>query len=388
MPPEKITISWDDLRSPPEPTKAAAPAASAPRESWGRVDAAATAPTGTSSSSRRRPLVHRAWFYLGVAGLVAGVLGWGLSETLLPDESESSQNALLGRIIATLRTQTGFSQLPVDQRWELVLAEYAHLLRLRTGCWMALIGGLLGAGLASAEGVVSRSIPQAIRGMAVGLLTGAGGGFLGGLAAQWLYNALLPQTPLPEGAWSFGVVAARSAGWALAGAAVGSSVGLSWLSPKKTGLGAAGGLLGGWLGGLLFDGAAMLTQSAVVSRFVGILAIGAASGVLISLAELAARRAWVQVEAGRLIGKQFLIYRSPTRLGSRPANEIYLFKDRAVEPLHAQIERRGSGYALVHQAAAGRTLLNGQAIRTAPLRDGDKIQLGETVLRYSERRTP
>jgi len=113
--------------------------------------------------------------------------------------------------------------------------------------------------------------------------------------------------------------------------------------------------------------------------------IGLFSGLLISLAEQIAKSAWVKIEAGRLVGKQFIIYKNPTRIGALPENEIYLFKDTTISPQHALIEQRAGGRFLKNVGAPNATRINGQIVNDQKLRNGDAIQIGETVLRYGER---
>jgi pSer/pThr/pTyr-binding forkhead associated (FHA) protein len=58
-----------------------------------------------------------------------------------------------------------------------------------------------------------------------------------------------------------------------------------------------------------------------------------------------------------------------------------------VEKKHAVIRREASRYVLVNNGApAEQTLVNGQAVRDrCELRDGDRIQLGNVVLRFQAR---
>ena len=49
------------------------------------------------------------------------------------------------------------------------------------------------------------------------------------------------------------------------------------------------------------------------------------------------------MKAAPLSGKQFVVHRNPTVLGSAPKADVYLFKDESVEPRHALIHDRGAG---------------------------------------------
>jgi len=67
--------------------------------------------------------------------------------------------------------------------------------------------------------------------------------------------------------------------------------------------------------------------SAWPSRMIGFTTIGLLVGMFVGLVELWTRTAWLLMRAGPLAGKQFVIYRNPTVLGSSPKADIYLFKD-------------------------------------------------------------
>ena len=68
--------------------------------------------------------------------------------------------------------------------------------------------------------------------------------------------------------------------------------------------------------------------------------------------------------------------------------DVGLFGDATVARLHAEIEALpGGGFALRNHAPAGRTRVNGQAVAAEPrpLRDGDRINLGQTTLVFWSR---
>lgn len=383
---DRIKISWDDIQAVPERPPVNEPPPSAGRETWGHVGTSVGGISGNQLHAG--PIFNRAWFYLGVAGFLSGLLAWGVSEVVNPELHRQEATPAHVRQIeqqAAERTPNWKRLTPMEQV-AVAMAMYASHVRLETGYWFAFIGAILAAGLGMAEGVVSRSGYQTLRGGALGLAAGALGGFLAGYFAQWLY-ASLQASQIPAPGISATQVLARSVGWALAGAMVGATFGLPHLSAKRAFLGIIGGLAGGLLGGMLFDFIAQASNAGTVSRCIGISAIGCASGLLISVAEQVAKSAWLQIEAGRLIGKQFILYRNPTRIGAATSNEVYLFKDPSVAPEHARIERRGSRYFLIDNGSATGTRVNRAIIRDHQLRNGDAVQIGETILRYGERRT-
>lgn len=388
---DKLRISWNDIDTVPDQVAPVAEAtgSSAQRESWGHLgNSSARGGQAPLSSVITGSILNRTWFYLGLAGLIAGTVAWGLQE-VIPLQTNLDSYAELekyfeGIVETAKRRNSNWERMSQPEQEQILVSISKAKLRLSTAVWFALIGAVLATGLGMAEGIASRSGIKTTRGGIIGIVTGAIGGFLAGLFAQWLYTALLPDAGPKEGINATQVLA-RTAGWALAGGLVGSAFGLAHLSPKRCLLGIVGGLLGGAVGGVLFDTVAQAFESAVAGRCVGIISIGLASGLLISAAEQVAKSAWVQIQAGRLIGKQFVIYRNPTRIGALAANDIYLFKDTSVGAEHAQIQKRGNGYFIVDLGTPTGTRVNGRPIREARLSNGDSIQIGETVLLYGER---
>lgn len=86
--------------------------------------------------------------------------------------------------------------------------------------------------------------------------------------------------------------------------------------------------------------------------------------------------------AGEQSGKQFDLANRPLSIGRDPSRDIQLLDPR-VSRKHALLHRAGEGYAITPVKT-----LNGVRINDAPieaettLRDGDRITLGDTVLRY------
>ena len=158
--------------------------------------------------------------------------------------------------------------------------------------------------------------------------------------------------------------------------------------------GLIGGAIGGFVGGFLFDPLSVLatimaqiagaTIGGELSRMVGMTVMGACAGLAIGLVEEIRKEAWLTIITGPLTGKQFIIYRSPTIIGSSPKADICLSKDTTVAAEHACVEIEGNRYVLAHLAGAT-TLVNRRPIQRQALRDGDNIQVGATVFQYSTR---
>ena len=58
-------------------------------------------------------------------------------------------------------------------------------------------------------------------------------------------------------------------------------------------------------------------------------------GLFVGLVEGWTKTAWLLMQNGPLAGKQFILFRDTTVLGSSPKADVYLFKDDAIEPRHA-----------------------------------------------------
>jgi pSer/pThr/pTyr-binding forkhead associated (FHA) protein len=110
--------------------------------------------------------------------------------------------------------------------------------------------------------------------------------------------------------------------------------------------------------------------------------VGLATGVGMGLVESALKDRWLYVVAGPLAGKQFILYKSETSIGSRQESDIYLFKDPNILPRHAVISISG---ARVMLHAEGSVLWAGQPVHSRVLQDGDLLQLGRYAFRYKEK---
>jgi hypothetical protein len=166
------------------------------------------------------------------------------------------------------------------------------------------------------------------------------------------------------------------------GAAGGLVYGIVGQSSKKGTYGVLGGMIGAGLGGVLFDPIALLTHGAAPSRAVGFGLVGLATGIGMGLVESALKDRWLYVTAGPLAGKQFILYKARTTMGSQQESDIYLFKDPNILPQHAAIEISG---ARVQLKANGNLSIEGRPVQTRVLQNGDLIQLGRYSFRYKER---
>lgn len=96
----------------------------------------------------------------------------------------------------------------------------------------------------------------------------------------------------------------------------------------------------------------------------------------------------VRVEEGKEPGRVYEIRKDSLSIGRSRESDIFL-EDLAVSRFHASIVSQGNGnYALKDEGSANGTKVNGRLVNkyeTMTLQEGDKIQLGQTVLVFARR---
>jgi hypothetical protein len=179
----------------------------------------------------------------------------------------------------------------------------------------------------------------------------------------------------------------RAVSWAILGLGIGVSQGLASRSRQRLAYGVIGGTLGGFLGGFLFE--AMRKQMGNrydLGQGIGIVLLGAGLGLSLALVEQVLRRAWVQVLRGRQEGRAYLLDSKASALGLDERAEVGLFGDPTVARKHAEIVVSGRDFVLHNLAPAARTKVNGEVVTaTRTLLDGDRIELGQTLLLFRRR---
>jgi hypothetical protein len=255
---------------------------------------------------------------------------------------------------------------------ECVQAESVYVRDLLAGL---LIGGSLGLFINAYGPLRDGAWLRMSRAVTMGVPAAAAGGAIGLVAGEvviWLMQ---------------GGLLGRALSWAVLGLGIGLGQGIADRSRDRLVYGLIGGGLGGFIGGFLFEWLRVaLGNRHDVGQAVGIVMLGAGLGLCLALVEQALRRAWVQVLNGRQEGRIYLLSHPRCRMGLDERAEIGIFGDASVSRRHAEIESTGSGYVLYDHAAAGTTRINGEAV-AAPrtLRDGDRIELGRTVLVFRQR---
>ncbi len=317
-------------------------------------------------------VVYSSWFYLAICSGIGGFCGWAILEPFL-DDTKFIQNAP-----GTLP--------PPDQL-------IAALLLFPT------VAGFVGLFLGAAEGIMCRNARRAVISGAVGLGVGFGGGLIalvpnaivGGVfhSVEEAFIRNQPPGQMPNGIPLLIHMMGRATAWAIFGIPAGLGQGIALREKKVAFNGVLGGVLGGLLGGLLFDPISFVFVTAdgqaTASRAIGLSIVGVMVGLFVGLVESWTKTAWLLMRKGPLAGKQFVLFKDTTVLGSSPKAEIYLFKDDAIEPRHAIIYNRGGRFELEDCETPDGTYVNGIPIKKQVLKSGDQIVMGKTVLEFSVR---
>ncbi len=167
---------------------------------------------------------------------------------------------------------------------------------------------------------------------------------------------------------------------------LGLALGIVLLNVRLMFVGLVGGLLGGIVGGALFEPVRNWTHNAELPRLLALGAIGAFAGLAAGLLENVIKAGWLKVTTGIIAGKQFILYRNPTYIGSSPDCQIYLFKDPQVGRRHAAIHLLPGGIEIEDLPLGGATIINGKPIKRAKLKAGDTIRIGLTEFQFQEKR--
>jgi MFS family permease len=176
----------------------------------------------------------------------------------------------------------------------------------------------------------------------------------------------------------------RGIAWLIVGVAAGLTVGVASRSLKRGLLTTAGGAIGGFIGGAVFD--FFTGTSDWLPQLFGIAVTGLLIGLAMGLLEQAARTQWIEIVAGGMAGKQFILYKSDLTLGSAPTADITLIKDPAIGPIHARISSQG-GRSFIESTDPSRpVIVDGFAAAKTAIGDGTAITIGGTQIRFRERK--
>jgi hypothetical protein len=263
------------------------------------------------------------------------------------------------------------------------------------------IGGSIGYFVVSVEAIRDLSLVRFCRLASYGVIIAAVGGALGNVVGELIHYALTNVLGAGTGMLRTllsGLV--RGLGWGLLGVAIGISEGIAARSLGKLSYGMIGGALGGVVGGTLYgiflqtaklSEAAQADSGTSLSTYVwgalGLIILGACIGSLSAFVQGVMQPASVKVLRGWQEGREYPLDKAASLLGRDEHADIALFRDMKVEKRHALIKRDGNQFVLVnHGAPPEQTRVNDQLVDgSCVLRDGDRIQLGNVVLRFQMR---
>jgi MFS family permease len=262
--------------------------------------------------------------------------------------------------------------------------------RISTKTYAALTGALLGVLVAGAIGLVDAIMNAVGFQRVVRVLVCMGVGFLGGLIGGFLGEVLYQASQSPV---------LLVIGWILAGTAIGASIGVfdilraatsgenARAAIKKTLNGVYGGFLGGFLGGLPFGALLSSTTLPRSNLTIGLVILGLCIGLFIGIAQVVLKEAWVKVEAGFRAGRELLLTKDETTIGRAESCDLGMFGDMTIEKLHASILLKNGRYLLQDSETPGGTWLNDKRVedKPVPLKNGDIIRVGKSLMRFGER---
>lgn len=266
----------------------------------------------------------------------------------------------------------------------------------RAGIMGLFLGLMLALGLSLVDAVWNlgmRQLGKVIGRVSVALVVGAVAGLIGGMLGQALLDATHLQLIFVLG-------------WTLTGLLIGASIGvfelLASLVQQRDGSGARkklvkcliGGTAGGVLGGLLAMLLKIGWEKALSDRSAdawsptatGFVALGMCIGLLVGLAQVILKEAWIRVEAGFRSGREMILAKERTTIGRAESCDIGLFGDNTIEKLHASILQAGNRYYVEDASTPVGTFVNDQPVRgRMQLNSGDLIRVGKSLLRFNER---
>jgi hypothetical protein len=257
----------------------------------------------------------------------------------------------------------------------------------------AFIGGAIGYFLVSVDALRDHSLLRFARLASYGVVLGSIGGAIGMYAGDkintWLVG-LIGQTHYAGAGATIATLCARGLGWMILGAAIGISEGIAARSMGKFSYSTIGGSLGGFLGGVLYAMAlkqASGSSGAAMWGAIGLVILGACIGSLSALVQAVFQPASVKVLRGWQEGREYALDKAETLLGRHEHADIALFRDMRVEKRHAFIRRERNRYFLRNnESPAEFTRVNEEPVENwRELQDGDRIQLGNVLLRFQAR---
>ena len=234
-----------------------------------------------------------------------------------------------------------------------------------------LVGGGIGLLVGALEGAMEAKLRPLLKGAALGLVLGLLGG-AAGLVLGELSFQLLGENAV-----------GRVLGWTLFGLGVGMSEGVAHRSTRRLLHGSLGGLLGGLLGGVAFTAARQLLERPTTGRAWGYTLLGGLVGLFIGLVPALLKSAWLKVvSSGRDEGRERIVEKGVTTIGSSDVCDLGLYGDPSILPVHAEVRQERGEFILYPK---GPVTVNEQPVGQHVLQDEDRIGLGAVRVRFRKR---
>jgi hypothetical protein len=417
---EKIIITWEDVNSP------AVDARLREQEARHREDGYTSPALSMGArqlrTQQRTSIWYNTVFAMAFFGCLGGLLAWGAGELIqlkplarpqylaqlaeAQDQWEAVQS-VQRRYVAGIDRDTAAMQIRTiqdaahdnpyfqilrnaDLTREQQLADVARqhsFYDAQAFIAKVLAYGLIGMIIALCLAVADPLIDRNPQGVAINGAVGAMLGLIGGVVVSLFVDRLhgwLGGTDSAELATRRQLIA-NAIKYGVVGLFLTVAPGVLMRSGKKLAVGMVGGVIGGVIGGLLFAPVAQWTASPVLSRLIATVTIGLVAGLATGLIENAAKTGWLKVIQGFIAGKQFILYRATTYIGSSPDCHVYLFKDPAIGRRHAAVHIVPGGFDLEDLPLGGPTIVNGRRVTRHRLRTGDQIQVGRTAFTFQEK---
>jgi hypothetical protein len=411
MPAEKLSVSWDEIESPKvdERLKLLNTAARGPQ----------APPPDALAPVKRGSLLYNTVFYMSCFGLLGGLLGWGIGEGLnfrgnaLDEASEHyasrqqiqtlidngtfspDQGAAAQKVVDDEERDNPYYQIDIDTTLSPEEKEARQSQVSSKDEWKDFLSDLLfygvsGMTIAVCLGIAEPAVERNWRGVVINGSVAAVLGLIGGVVVALFIsrfqNFIVKSIADAQSQWVREMIS-NSVQWGTLGLFLGIAPGVVLKSGRKILAGATGGLIGGLAGGALIEVVKQASDNNQnISRLVAIGTIGLVAGLGTGLIENAVKSGWLKVTAGLIAGKQFILYRDPTFIGSALSCHIYLFRDPSVGKRHAAIHIVPGGFEIENLPLGTATLVNNEQVEgRRKLRNGDRIQIGTTSMVFQEK---
>jgi hypothetical protein len=376
-------------------------------------------PPDTVTPVKRGSLIYNTVFYMSPFGLLGGLIGWGIGVSLnfRGDAQEEARKGIEERAQTQTAIDSGgytaqqaagmmkvvdedYSGNPYyelakdtslsDAQKESKRAEIAAKDQWKDFLTDLLFYGVSGMTIAVSLGIAEPAVERNWRGVIVNGSVAAVLGLLGGVVVSLFINKfqLLVVNSIADAqsGWVREMIS-NSVKWGTLGLFLGLAPGVVLKSVRKMSAGATGGLIGGLVGGALIEVVNRVSgNNPHISKLVAISTIGLVAGLGTGLIENAVKTGWLKVTAGLIAGKQFILYRDPTFIGSALSCHIYLFRDPSVGKRHAAVHIVPGGFEIENLPLGSATLVNNEQVDgRRKLRNGDRIQIGTTSMVFQEK---